>query len=168
MPDITVLGKIIGGGLPMGAYGGRKEIMSKIAPEGPVYQAGTLSGNPIATAAGIAILKTIKSISDFYNRLDRMGKLLEDAYLEIAKPYNINISINRIGSLVSVFFNDSRVVDYKTAVQSNLNTFRRYFSSMLERGIYLAPSQFEAMFISYAHNEKDIEMTKNAIEETFV
>lgn len=166
-PDITVLGKIIGGGLPMGAYGGRREIMCKIAPTGPVYQAGTLSGNPVVVAAGISTLKIIKETTGFYSRLDSLGNALENAYTEAAKYFNINISINRIGSLMSVFFNENAVRDYKIALLSDINSFKVYFSALHDKGIYIAPSQFEALFLSYAHDEKDIEITKVAIEEAF-
>ncbi len=163
-PDLTVLGKIIGGGMPVGAYGGRKEIMEKVAPLGPVYQAGTLSGNPVAVAAGISTLNTIKTTPDFYSRLDCLGEALQKAYSETAARYNVSIRINRIGSLLSVFFNGNKVVDYNSAVKSDLDKFKKYFSSMLGRGIYIAPSQFEALFVSYSHNERDIEETKAAIE----
>jgi glutamate-1-semialdehyde 2,1-aminomutase len=166
-PDITVLGKIIGGGLPMGAYGGRREIMCKIAPIGPVYQAGTLSGNPVVVAAGISTLKIIKKTTNFYSQLDTLGNSLEKAYIEAAKNYKIKISINRVGSLMSVFFSPNDVTNYKTAIQSDVNAFKVYFSVMLRNGIYIAPSQFEALFLSYEHTEEDIKITKLAIEEAF-
>lgn len=165
--DITVLGKIIGGGLPMGAYGGRREIMCKIAPDGPVYQAGTLSGNPVAVAAGISTLNIIKETPGFYSRLDSLGNALENAYIESAEQFNMKVSINRIGSLMSVFFNEHVVMEYKTAIQSNISAFKVYFSELLDKGIYIAPSQFEALFLSYVHDEKDIEITKVAIEKAF-
>ncbi len=166
-PDLTVLGKIIGGGMPVGAYGGKREIMEKVAPLGPVYQAGTLSGNPVAVAAGISTLKAIKHRKDFYYRLDCLGKSLENAYNEAAAKYKVNIRINRAGSLLSIFFNGKDVIDYNSAVTSDLDKFNKYFSAMLDKGIYIAPSQFEALFISYAHSEKDIAETKAAIEFAF-
>jgi len=167
IPDITVLGKIIGGGLPVGAYGGRKEIMCKVAPAGPVYQAGTLSGNPIAVAAGISTLKVIKETPGFYSRLDFLGNELENVYIKAAKRFNIGISINRTGSLMSVFFNECGVRDYKTAIKSDVNKFKTYFTLLLDKGIYIAPSQFEALFLSYAHDEKTVKLTQAAIEEAF-
>lgn len=166
-PDLTVLGKIIGGGMPVGAYGGKREIMGKVAPLGPVYQAGTLSGNPVAVAAGISTLKTIKHTGDFYRRLDCLGKALENAYTETAGKYGLDIRINRAGSLLSVFFSGREVVDYSSAVKSDLDKFKKYFSFMLDKGIYIAPSQFEALFVSYAHTERDIAETKAAIEHAF-
>lgn len=166
-PDLTVLGKIIGGGMPMGAYGGRKEIMSQVAPVGPVYQAGTLSGNPVAVAAGISTLRTIKQMNDFYSHLDRLGGQLENIFSATAERYGINVSINRIGSLMSVFFNKNQVIDYKTAINSDTELFRKYFSLMLNNGIYIAPSQFEALFLSDAHTEIDLEKTQKAVNQTF-
>lgn len=166
-PDITVLGKIIGGGLPMGAYGARREIMRKIAPEGPVYQAGTLSGNPVAVAAGIATLKIIKETAGFYNHLESLGGQLESVYTGAAERFGLNIAVNRAGSIMSVFFKVNDVRDYNTALQSDFSAFRLYFSEMHEKGIYIAPSQFEALFVSYAHDCSDMEITKDAIEEAF-
>jgi glutamate-1-semialdehyde 2,1-aminomutase len=167
-PDLTVLGKIIGGGMPMGAYGGRKEIMSEVAPVGPVYQAGTLSGNPVAVAAGISTLRTIKQISGFYSHLDSLGGQLESIFTTAAKRNGINVSINRIGSLMSVFFNKEQVIDYKSAVCSDTELFKKYFALMLDNGLYIAPSQFEALFLSYAHTENDLEKTRRAINEVFL
>jgi glutamate-1-semialdehyde 2,1-aminomutase len=151
----------------MGAYGGRREIMCKIAPIGLVYRAGTLSGNPVAVATGICTLKIIKETAGFYSRLDALGNLLENAYTEAAEYFNIKVSINRIGSLMSVFFCEHEVRSYKTAIQSDVNAFKDYFSILLDKGIYIAPSQYEAIFLSYAHDEKDIEITKTVIREAF-
>lgn len=166
-PDLTVLGKIIGGGMPVGAYGGRKDIMEKIAPLGPVYQAGTLSGNPVAVAAGISTLNVIKNTPDFYVHLDCLGEALHKAFSDAATNYNVSIKINRIGSLLSVFFTDSDVNDYDSAVKSDLNKFKEYFSMMLNKGVYMAPSQFEALFVSYSHTNFDIEFTREAISKAF-
>jgi glutamate-1-semialdehyde 2,1-aminomutase len=156
-PDITALGKIIGGGLPVGAYGGRREIMQMLSPVGPVYQAGTLAGNPLAMSAGLATLRIIDETPGFYNELDRKGQLLENGLLE-----NLNISgipgvINRTGSLMTLFFTEEKKVNsYSTAVKSNTERYAKYFKLSLQSGVYLAPSQFEAAFVSYAHSDSDI------------
>lgn len=167
LPDLTVLGKIVGGGLPMGVYGGRQVIMNQVAPVGPVYQAGTLSGNPIATAAGIATLKVIQRTPDFYGRLEGLARDLEQAYRMTAEQFNIPIAVNRIGSLMSVFFNPRNVGDYQGAIQSDADAFRTYFSVMLDNGVSIAPSQYEALFLSYAHDASDLRLTKAAIGEAF-
>lgn len=167
-PDLTVLGKIIGGGMPVGAYGGKKEIMDIVSPIGSVYQAGTLSGNPIAMEAGIKTLKILKETSNIYLDLDINGRLLEEAFYSAAKKYNIQLSINRIGSLIGVFFNEETVNDYKGALDSNQVLFKKYFKEMLEGGVYIAPSQFEAMFLSIAHSEEDLKSTINVINEAFL
>jgi glutamate-1-semialdehyde 2,1-aminomutase len=166
-PDLTTFGKIIGGGMPVGAYGGRTEIMNYIAPSGPVYQAGTFSGNPVAMAAGIATLKTVKNNPYLYDELERKAAKLEEALLDSSQRHDIGIAVNRIGSLLSAFFTTERVTDYQTAVTSDIIRFAAYFKSMLGSGIYMAPSQFEAMFVSRAHSEEDIERTIKAIELTF-
>lgn len=166
-PDITILGKIIGGGLPIGAYGGRREIMQKVSPLGTVYQAGTLSGNPIAVTAGLSTLKVIKNEPDFYKKLDQSGALIEDALKEAGKIYNVNITINRIGSMMSVFFTDKAVTNLQTAKLSDLSKFKTYFEAMHENGIYIAPSPYEALFVSYAHRERIIEKSKAAILKAF-
>ncbi|MCD7828476.1 MAG: glutamate-1-semialdehyde 2,1-aminomutase [Clostridiales bacterium] len=157
MPDLVTLGKIVGGGMPLAAYAGRADIMQCVAPVGNVYQAGTLSGNPIAVTAGIQTLKILRENPDIYNKLDKNGAVLENVYKEKG------INANRVGSLLSVFFTEDEVTDYSSAVKSDQNTFRKYFYQMLENGIYIAPSPFEAMFISVCHEEKEIEKTVSTI-----
>lgn len=159
-PDLTTLGKIIGGGMPMAAYGGRKEIMEVVAPLGSVYQAGTLSGNPIATTAGIETLRILKEHKEVYPQLAKNTEKIADA---VRKSLGDRVWVNQIGSLMSVFFTGQPVNDYETAVSSDTKQYAEYFNYMLEQGIYLAPSQFEAMFISAAHTEEDIERTVEAI-----
>ncbi|UNC93908.1 glutamate-1-semialdehyde 2,1-aminomutase [Candidatus Contubernalis alkalaceticus] len=164
-PDLTCLGKIIGGGLPVGAYGGRREIMESMAPLGPVYQAGTLSGNPLAMSAGIAVLKVLKEGS-IYTQLEVKTKKLLEGVKKGADRLGIPVRVHRIGSLFCVFFQEGEVWDFDTAARSDLNMFTRYFQAMLERGIYLAPSQFESGFVSAAHTEEDIERTIEAGTES--
>ncbi len=158
MPDLTCLGKIIGGGLPVGAYGGKKEIMSKIAPEGDVYQAGTLSGNPPAMAAGLTTLEILKQ-GDVYASLEDKGDLLFTGLEKAAGDAGIPVVINRVGSLGSVFFTAGPVTDFTSAKQSDQGLFKAYYKSMLDQGIYLAPSPFEAGFLSTAHSEEMINKT---------
>ena len=165
-PDMTCLGKVIGGGLPVGAYGGRKEIMSLIAPEGPVYQAGTLSGNPLAVTAGIETLK-ILSRTDTYNKLEKTGAELEYELKDAAKKAGAATKFYRAGTMFCTYFTDKAVVDYATAKNSDTEKFARFFSNMLESGINLAPSQFEAGFISLAHSQQDIKKTARAAYEAF-
>jgi glutamate-1-semialdehyde 2,1-aminomutase len=157
-PDLTCLGKVIGGGLPVGAYGGKREIMEYTAPAGPVYQAGTLSGNPLAVTAGIATLKILKQ-PGVYNRLEEKSSSLANGLLESASRTGVELCVNRVGSMLSAFFTGNKVTDYATACSSNTEYFSLYFKSMLEKGIYIAPSQFEAAFVSTAHSENDIERT---------
>ncbi|MCX7923575.1 MAG: glutamate-1-semialdehyde 2,1-aminomutase [Clostridia bacterium] len=166
-PDITVFGKIIGGGMPVGAYGGRKDIMAMISPSGSVYQAGTLSGNPVAMAAGIATLSILRDNPSIYTEIEGKAKKLEKAFVDTAQKYGIPSSVNRVGSMLSAFFTSEKVVSYETAVSSDTKRFTKYFAEMLEEGIYIAPSQFEAMFVSYAHSSEDIEKTIKAINFTF-
>lgn len=161
-PDLTTLGKIIGGGMPIGAYGGQEEIMKMAAPLGPVYQAGTLSGNPIATAAGIATLTELKSHPEIYMELEQKGNKLASAMKE---AFGDTVSVNQIGSLLCAFFTEGGVRDYESALRSDNGRYADYFSYMLDRGIYLAPSQFEAMFVSAAHRPEEIERTCQAIRE---
>ena len=158
-PDMVTLGKIVGGGMPLAAYCGRKDIMQCVAPVGPVYQAGTLSGNPVAVTAGIETLKILSNEREVYERLDRKTSVLEQAFKEKG------LQVNRVGSLLSAFFTDVPVTDYETAKTSDTEAFAKYFSYMLENGIYVAPSQFEAMFISATHTDMDIERTAQVIRE---
>ena len=152
-PDMTTLGKIVGGGMPLAAYGGRRDIMECVSPLGSVYQAGTLSGNPVAVSAGIETIRILEETSDIYSELDKKSAMIETAMK------NSGLNVNRIGSILTPFFTDKPVSDYKTALSSDTNRFARYYSYMLENGIYTAPSQFEAMFVSYAHTNEDIEHT---------
>lgn len=165
-PDLTTFGKIIGGGLPVGAFGGKKEIMEMIAPAGPVYQAGTLSGNPLAMAAGYAALRHIKDNPGIYDDLETRGKLLENGFRENLKKLGKSFWLNRVGSMSCMFFTESPVTGFKSAVTSDTELYGKYFHGMLERGIYLAPAQFEAIFISTAHSNEDIEKTIKAHFET--
>ncbi len=160
-PDMTCLGKVIGGGLPVGAFGGKKEIMSAISPDGPVYQAGTLSGNPIAMTAGIETLK-ILSGKDVYKKLEGKMRLLEEGLRDAAKRAGARTKFYRAGTMFCTYFTDTDVVDYKTAKTSDTEKFSRFFRGMLDRGINLAPSQFEAGFISLAHTNADIGKTVSA------
>jgi glutamate-1-semialdehyde 2,1-aminomutase len=158
MPDLTTLGKIIGGGLPVGAYGGRKEIMDMLAPIGPVYQAGTLSGNPLAMAAGIAMLKLIDETPDFYSELERKAARLETGLKNNLLKSGINGVINRVGSMMTLFFtNEAQVSSLDEAMKSDAGRYADYFKMSLESGIYVAPSQFECLFVSYAHSDNDID-----------
>jgi glutamate-1-semialdehyde 2,1-aminomutase len=157
-PDLTTLGKVIGGGLPVGAYGGRRDIMSMVAPAGPVYQAGTLSGNPLAVAAGLAMLRYLKAHPEIYTQLERHSCALAAA----APP---GVTVNRVGSMITFFFTDQPVTDWDSAQNADRARFGEFFRRLLERGIYLPPSQFEAAFISAAHTDEDIERTAAAIRE---
>ncbi|MBW2035851.1 MAG: glutamate-1-semialdehyde 2,1-aminomutase [Deltaproteobacteria bacterium] len=165
-PDLTCMGKIIGGGLPAAAYGGKREIMKEISPEGPVYQAGTLSGNPVAMAAGIATLKRLKQ-SSFYETLEARSALLEKGLKQGLAKAGIPAVINRVGSMLGLFFTDEPVLNFSDAKKSNVGLFAGYYRGMLEHGIYLAPSQYEALFVSSAHAESDIEATVQAAENVF-
>ena len=159
-PDLTTLGKVIGGGLPVGAYGGRRDIMSRVAPAGPIYQAGTLSGNPLAVAAGLAMLRHLKAHPEIYEQLETRA-----ARLCAAPPSGV--TVNRVGSMFTFFFTDQPVTDYESAKRSDTARFGRFFRAMLERGIYLAPSQFEAAFLSAAHTDDDVSQTVAAAREAF-
>jgi glutamate-1-semialdehyde 2,1-aminomutase len=157
-PDLATFGKIIGGGLPVGAYGGRRKIMERMAPGGPVYQAGTLSGNPMAMAAGIATLTRLQA-PGFYENLDRVSDRLARGLKSEADKAGIPVSVSRVGSMLGMFFTDGPVHNFSDAKTSDLERFTRYYQGMLNEGIYLAPSQFEALFVSAAHNEADIDAT---------
>lgn len=157
-PDITCLGKVIGGGLPVGAYGGRRDIMEHMAPAGPIYQAGTLSGNPLAMAAGYTTLKLLGE-PGVYEELERKSARLEAGFRANAAEFGIPATINRVGSMVCPFFTDQPVINYATAKTSDLQRFNRYFAAMLDHGVSVAPSQFEGMFVSQAHTDEDIEAT---------
>ena len=165
-PDLTTLGKIIGGGLPVGAYGGRREIMDLVAPSGPVYQAGTLSGNPLAMAAGLATLRAAGE-DGFYDRLEDLGERWRRGMSEAASAGEVPFTINQVGSMVSLFFTGEPVTDFASAATSDTGAFKDFFWHMISRGVYLAPSQYEAGFISVAHSEGDLERTFEAAGEWF-
>ncbi|MEX0820930.1 MAG: glutamate-1-semialdehyde 2,1-aminomutase [Rhodothermales bacterium] len=168
-PDLTTLGKVIGGGLPVGAYGGRKEIMDHLSPTGPVYQAGTLSGNPLAMAAGNAVLKRLQEESGLFERLEETGRLLEEGTKRTLEELGLDYYTTRVGSMGSLFFTSERVTDYESARTSDTERYGRYFHAMLRRGVYLAPSQFEAFFFSTEHGKEEVDRTlqvqREALEE---
>jgi len=166
-PDLTCLGKVVGGGMPLAVYGGRADIMSSIAPEGPVYQAGTLSGNPVAVAAGTATLRKIKADNGFYQRLLARSEKLDKGLAAAAAEAGIKVVGNRFGSMLTMFFTAESVTDYDSAKKSDTQLFARWFREMLAEGIYLAPSQFEAAFVSIAHTEADIDHTLAAAGRVF-
>ena len=167
--DIVTFGKIIGGGMPVGAYGGKREIMERISPVGNVYQAGTLSGNPIAMAAGYKQLTMLRDNKDILSTINMNAEYIANEMRCIIEKYNVSAQVNQVGSLISVFFAEEEVDSYKTAVKSDKKVFSRFFNSMLDNGIYIAPSQFEAMFISFAHEggdfKKFIEVFEKSISE---
>jgi glutamate-1-semialdehyde 2,1-aminomutase len=166
-PDLTTLGKIIGGGMPVGAFGGKREIMQKIAPLGPVYQAGTLSGNPVAMTAGLKTLELL-SADGFYDNLTRKTTQLVAGMLDLAKASNIGMTANQVGGMFGLFFTDAdQVTDFAGATACDVERFRKFFHAMLDRGVYLAPSAFEAGFVSAAHTEQDIADTLSAAAEAF-
>ncbi|MEX0682085.1 MAG: glutamate-1-semialdehyde 2,1-aminomutase [Dehalococcoidia bacterium] len=162
-PDLTCLGKIIGGGLPVAAYGGRRDLMEMVAPLGPVYQAGTLSGNPLAMAAGIVTLEALRS-EVFYQRLEIASVYLEDGLRRAAEAAEVPVRLNRVGSIMTMFFANEDVNDYATALGSDRERYAAYFRGMLSRGVFLAPSQFEAMFLSAAHTDDDVVATGEAAQ----
>ncbi len=164
-PDLTCLGKIIGGGLPVGAFGGRRDIMEMLAPDGPVYQAGTLSGNPLAMAAGIATLKVLRT-EGFYASLDKKGETLCRGIQACFQEKGLPVRLNRFGSMFTSFFTPEEVFDFTSALKSNTKQYAAFFKSMLENGIYLAPSQFEAGFLSLAHTDSDLDRTVSACRKS--
>jgi len=165
-PDMTCLGKIMGGGLPAAGYGGRADIMATVAPDGPVYQAGTLSGNPLAMAAGAKVLELL-SQPGLYDTLEVLCARLEQGLRRAASDTGTTVSVNRVGSMITVFFCAGPVTDYATAKQSDTKRFGRFFHAMLARGVYLPPAQFEAAFVSLAHGEREIDETIAAAAAAF-
>lgn len=164
-PDITCLGKVIGGGLPVGAYGGRADIMKQIAPSGPIYQAGTLSGNPLAMTAGYATLKQLTP--DSYKEFGRKADILEEGLTTAAKKHDIPITFNRAGSMIGFFFTNEKVTNFETAKTSNLDFFSKFYREMANEGVFLPPSQFEGLFLSTAHTDEDLNKTIAAAEKAF-
>ena len=166
-PDMTTLGKIIGGGLPVGAYGGRVDIMNMVAPVGPVYQAGTLSGNPLAMAAGLATLKHLKAHPEIYQQLEQNTSELVNGVLQVARKKSVELSANQVGSMFTWFFQSGEVHDWNTASKSDTQAFAKFHRGMLDSGVYLPPSQYEAIFVSAAHTKEDIQKTVDAAEQSF-
>ena len=167
-PDLTTLGKIIGGGLPVGAYGGPKEIMDIVAPLGPMYQAGTLSGNPLAMAAGCAMLKQLRDRKgEIYPKIDRLSGDLVDGVMAAARDAGVTLWANRVGSMFTWFFQQGPVTDWDTASKSNTEAFGKYFRGMLDNGVYLPPSQYEAVFLGATHTEEDVQRTIAAAKQAF-
>jgi glutamate-1-semialdehyde 2,1-aminomutase len=164
--DMTCLGKIIGGGLPVGAFGGRADIMDMLAPVGPVYQAGTLSGNPLATAAAIATIDILAQ-KGTYEKLESSAVMLETGLADAAKEAGVDVTLNRVGSIMSCFFTDKKIQNFADVQSTDIKRFKKFFSSMLEQDVYLAPSAYEAMFVSLAHSEGDIEKTIEAAKKSF-
>lgn len=165
-PDMTAMGKIIGGGLPIGAYGGKQAIMEKVAPLGPAYQAGTMAGNPASMSAGIACLEILETPGT-YDELDRLGERLEKGILEINKAYNHSIIINRLKGAMTLYYSDHSIINYEDAQNTDGEKFGRFFKAMLNEGINLAPSKYEAWFLTIAHTDKDIDETLIAVEKVF-
>jgi glutamate-1-semialdehyde 2,1-aminomutase len=166
-PDLTTLGKVIGGGLPVGAYGGPAEIMDMVAPLGPMYQAGTLSGNPLAMAAGLAMLCHLRDHREIYGRMERLSATLVEMVLEAARTAGVAVSANRVGSMFTWFFSGAPVSDWTSAAKCDTRAFGRFHRAMLDAGVYLPPSQFEAAFLSAAHTDEDVAQTVAAAREAF-
>ncbi|WP_342387341.1 glutamate-1-semialdehyde 2,1-aminomutase [Salinicoccus bachuensis] len=165
-PDLTALGKIIGGGTPIGAYGGRKDIMESVAPLGPAYQAGTMAGNPLSMAAGIACLEVLEK-PGVYTELDRLGGMLEDGLIELINKYSIKATINRLVGALTIYFTDETVTNYTMAEASDGEQFAKFFNGLIRRGINIAPSKYEAWFLTTEHTEEDIKETLSIVEEVF-
>ena len=163
-PDLTAMGKVIGGGLPVGAFGGRAEIMDYLAPDGPVYQAGTLSGNPLAMAAGLAQLNEMERV-DGYGKLEQLGARLEDGVRAMLKRKGLDYQFNRVGSMFCLFFTGQEIVDLDSVMTADAAAFRKFFTSMLDQGIYIAPSPYETGFISVAHGNREIDITLEAMDK---
>ncbi len=164
-PDLTTLGKIIGAGMPVGAYGGRRDIMDFVSPQGPVYQAGTLSGNPVAMAAGYTQLSYLNEHPEVYENIETATKKIMQGYKKAIKKHNVNYTINQIGSMISLFFTDEKVKDFESAKTCDLEMFGKYFRHMLNNGVYLAPSQFESLFISNCIGDAEIKQTVESFED---
>jgi glutamate-1-semialdehyde 2,1-aminomutase len=164
-PDLTTLGKIIGGGLPMGLYGGRRELMRLISPDGPVYQAGTLSGNPLAVAAGLATLRVLRTESSLYEDLERKGAWVEESLRSAAQTFDIPFTLHRVGSMLGFFFHPGPVTSWDEASASDKVRFVAFFHGLLKRGVWIAPSAFESLFVSAAHSDEDLEATETAVRE---
>ena len=165
-PDLTALGKIIGGGLPIGAYGGKKEIMETVAPLGPAYQAGTMAGNPASIQAGIACLEILQA-DGVYEEMDRLGERLEKGILEAAEEFDVTITVNRLKGALTIYFTDVKVENYEQAEATDGEIFGRFFKLMLEQGINLAPSKYEAWFLTTEHTEADIDTALQAVRKAF-
>ena len=163
-PDLTCLGKIVGGGMPIAAYGGAREVMAHVAPLGGVYQAGTLSGNPLAVAAGLAMLKALRE-PGVYERLEALGARMEAGLRTASEKSGVPLTVNRVGSMLTAFFSEGPVTDWNSAARADRDRYARFFHAMLERGVYLAPSQFEAAFVSLAHTERDLDDAARATAE---
>jgi glutamate-1-semialdehyde 2,1-aminomutase len=166
-PDLTTLGKVIGGGLPVGAYGGPAEIMDMVAPLGPVYQAGTLSGNPLAMAAGLTMICTLRDNREIYSRMERLAGSLVSMIIEAAREAGVAVTANRVGSMFTWFFGAEPVTDWTAAAKSDTAAFGRFHRGMLHAGVWLPPSQFEAAFLSAAHTDEEVRQTVAAAREAF-
>ena len=166
-PDITILGKIIGGGMPVGAFGGKENIMNHIAPDGPIYQAGTLSGNPVALSAGLTTLNLISS-EDFFNSLEHKTKILVDGITKSAEKIGVSLAMNYVGGMFGLFFTNEKTIDsFEKVINCNKEHYNIFFHGMLEEGIYLAPSSYEAGFVSSSHSDDDIKLTIDTAEKIF-